>query len=206
MTKVQKPQSKAAPVPPKPKSKKLAAQDFRTTIRTSITLVVCLFIAVHLSIALVFLVSPTDKMKDGQGLDGSYKHYLLPGPYFKDNLIASSPHFFIAAKRNNAWSEWLNPEADNFQKFHQNYWRFDKLKQSDLERNIARNFCRKVVQKGPENFTTYKEFNVLQAYFKKEYLKEGADSVRMLYTLTRYKPRERKTKTDTLFFLTYKPW
>ena len=186
-------------------SSKLIAQSFRTTIRTSVTLAICLLILVHLIVTLIFLLTPSYRTGHNQGFDGAYKRYALPGPYFKDELISSCPHFYIAGKKNNEWEAWRNPEVDNFNQYHQNYVRFDKLKRSDMERDIARNFCRKVIKSGSQDFTNYREFKLLHNYFSKEYLKEGADSIRLLYTLSKYKPRERKTKIDTLFLLTYRP-
>jgi hypothetical protein len=202
-----KPRPKSPPIQEETKKKKWVAQDFRTTIRTSVTLVICLFIFVHLAMALTFLLSPVEEMINNKGINGIYKRYALPGPYFSDPVIRSSPQFFISAKKNNVWGAWRNTEAENFKEYHQNYLRYDKLKKADFERHIARDFCRRVVNDGKENFTRYKEFNLLHNYYKKEYLKDQTvDSVRIFYKLTRYKPRERKTKIDTVFLLTYKPW
>jgi hypothetical protein len=202
-----KPQPKSLPDQTTAKEKKWVAQDFRTTIRTSVTLVICVFIFVHLVMALIFLLSPAEEMINSKGINGIYKRYALPGPYFGESVIKSSPQFFFATKDNNAWSAWRNTEGENFKEFHQNYFRYDKLKKADFERHITRDFCRRVVEDGKENFISYHEFNLLHNYFTKEYLKgEHPDSIRIFYRLTRYKPRERKAKVDTLFLLTYKPW
>jgi hypothetical protein len=205
MTKTKKPQSKKE-VPEKSWRSELLAQDFRTTMRTSVTVVVCLFIFVHLMIALAFLLSPTDRMINGRGITSIYKRFALPGPYFRDSLIISSPNFYISVKKNNTWDDWKNPEAENFKTYHQGYWRYDKLKQSSLERHLARQFSKRVSRDSAKNFTTYPEFKILHKYISKEYLTGSADSIRLLYTTSRYKPRERKTRIDTLFYLTYKPW
>jgi hypothetical protein len=55
------------------------------------------------------------------------------------------------------------------------------------------------------NFTEYKEFKALDHYFRTEYVTDDPDSIRIFYTLSKPKLRERKTKTDTVFLLTYKP-
>jgi hypothetical protein len=135
-----------------------------------------------------------------------YDLYALPGPYFKDDQVKSAPHFYIAGKKGRVWESWRNPEMDNFNTYHQAYWHYDKLKQATLERAVARKFCRRVLKDSLGDFTTFKEFQDLHTYFESEYFKEKPDSIRMLYTLSTYKPRERKTKIDTLFFLKYKPW
>lgn len=203
--KEKKPQPKQ-PSKNKKWSSELLAQDFRTTMRTSVTVVVCLFIFVHLMIALAFLISPTERMVKGKGITETYKAIALPGPYFRDSLINRSPHFYFAVKKNKKWSDWHNPEANNFQQFHRQYWRYDKLKQSSLERHIARSFCRKLLRDSTRNFTSYSEFKLLHKYLRNEYLTKDEDSIRIMYTISRYKPRERKTRVDTLFFLSYKPW
>ncbi len=177
-----------------------------TILRTYVSLVVFVLIVVQLGIALFFVFTPSGPTIQDRGLTAIYKRYFLPGPYFRDDLIVSSPHFYVTAKTNNKWQTWRNPEEENFNLFNSNYLRYDKLKQSTLERNIARQFCRKVIKSGESGFTGYKEFKALHNYFLKEYIKEATDSIRICYTLSRYKPRERKTKTDTLFLLTYKTW
>jgi hypothetical protein len=188
------------------KRKTWLAQDFRTIIRTSVTLVICVFIFVHFLLALIFVLSPSEAMKNSQGINGIYKRYALPGPYFSDGTIISSPRFFIAEKKNNRWSSWRNPEQEDFNAYHQNYFRYDKLKKADFERHLARDFFRRVSKDSTTNFTDCNEFKSLDHYFRTEFITDNPDSIRIFYTLSKPKLRERKTKTDTVFLLTYKPW
>lgn len=177
-----------------------------STFKITITLIACAIVATHLALCIVLMVNPKGRIFGSESLSRLYSVYALPGPYFRENLIKSSPHFYIAGKKGSVWEEWKNPELDNFNTFHQTYWHFDKLKQADLERSIARKFCRRVLKDSLADFTTFQEFKALRNYFESEYIKDHPDSIRMLYTLTTYKPRVRKTKIDTLFFLKYKPW
>jgi hypothetical protein len=201
-----------APVTPKsPKSSAKLSRGVKgyekySTFRLIITLVASGVIVTHLVICSIILLNPSVKIFNSAAVTRTYKIYALPGPYFKEELIKSSPHFYIAGKMNRAWEKWRNPELDNFNTFHNEYWHFDKLKQSDLERHLARKLYKRLIKDGEEDFINYHEFKDLHRYFGTEYFKERPDSIRLLYTKSTYKPRERKTKIDTLFFLKYKPW
>jgi hypothetical protein len=177
-----------------------------STFKVTITLIASAIITIHLTICLILTVNPGFKIFNSKLLTKLYTPYALSGPYFSERFIKSSPHFYIAGKRGRVWDEWRDPELENFNTFHQRYWHFDKLKQASLERHIAWKLYGRVLKDSLQNFKTFKEFKGLRNYFESEYFKESPDSIRMLYTQSTYKPRERKTKIDTLFFLKYKPW
>jgi hypothetical protein len=176
-----------------------------STFRKVITLLASVIVLIHLTICIYIILYPNALAFNSETLTYTYKRYALPGPYFKEAQIKSSTRFCISGKHQNEWEAWRNVEDDNFKLYHQSYWRYDKLMQARLERQLAYDLCRKVVTKGDSTFTNYPEFKALHKYFYSEYFKTGADSIRLLYTTSTFKPRELKTKIDTLFFLKYKP-
>lgn len=161
--------------------------------------------ALHLAFCLFLILFPDRSLFGNRALTSVYKIYLMPGPFFKDELIKITPHLLISYKpKAAAWTPWTNPERNNFLAYQKNPWLYYKLKQSTFERHLARSLARKIVEAGADDFLQYGQFNELHRYLAGRYLPSDTDSVSQVYLISQYDPGTRMIRTDTLYHLTYK--
>lgn len=174
-----------------------------SNIRRNITLIFLGLIAIHFTTCLFLIFFPGRTLLSSYRLTSLYKIYALPGPFFKAELIQTSPHFFIRYKPiNGLWTNWENPEKSNFLEYHKRPWKYYKLRQSSFERHLARTLGRKINKGG--GYLQSREFNEVHRYFSDLYLPSNADSVSQLYILNHSDGQTDHVKSDTVFRITYK--
>lgn len=152
-----------------------------------------------------FMVIRNPDMAKDNGITYRYKLYMLPGPFFKEENIRSVSIFQVKFKdAQRGWGEWMSPDKVNFHEYQNNFGRYDKLKQSDFERHLARALAVKIVKDTTSGFETFNEFKEVKHYLHDEYAPANTDSVKLLYTVKWVKLHGKQTHIDTLFNICYK--
>ena len=69
----------------------------------------------HLAISFVFIVNP--EFLSSHTTARLYKWYLIPGPFYYDEVIVHNDHVLVSWKMNDRWSDPINPTSKNFTDF-----------------------------------------------------------------------------------------
>ena len=161
------------------------------------------FLSLNVLVCL-FLIRNPDAAKIN-GILYRYKLYLLPGPFFKEENIRSVSIFQVQFRSpDKGWGDWIFPEKINFHEYQHNFGRYDKLKQSDFERHLARSLAVRIVKDSIIDYQNFEEFKEVNHYLHDQYAPANADSVHLLFTVKWVKLSGRQTHIDTLFNISYK--
>lgn len=132
-----------------------------------------------------------------------YSKLAIIGPFFSTDRIKSSYHLYVSVKEGETWTKPRDHGTDAFHDYCMQPWRYSRLREYDLEGNLAwrANSTGKSIAGGMS-----KSFRELSRYVSGKLLKDiTADSVRLDYVRRTYQLNSNTFHLDTVFSCTYDP-
>lgn len=161
-------------------------------MKSAISKVIVFLVAIHVLTILVVIFS--SQSQRSTIVYTVYTRYLLPGPFFSENVIGDTYQLTVAWKNeNNSWSEPVNPALDNYQKFTSGS--IGLMSRSRMDRMLYQQLISKD-STGDERINDIEKMKFLKLYYKTHYTPVNADSVKLI--ITHQGSRGFNTKTDTL--------
>jgi len=138
-------------------------------------------------------------------LNSFYRKLVVLGPFFIADRIITSPHVYVSTLNSSGeWSPMKDVGYERLLDYQHHPWRLHKLKWSEYERYVA-------LKAYPE-IDSLKQIDGREGTFSKELIQYArmcspadADSIKVLYTWNSWQVESKSVKTDTAFYVTFKP-
>lgn len=148
-----------------------------------------------LSLLFTFIKTPLDRTRPGM----FYKGFVSLGPFFRQDKIKHTPHFYVRQRVHGAWTPWRDVLQERFDHYINHPWAFHQLASRDDIRRTAGNLSRQLRQgKAIIQSTGFKKIHHYTAVSA-----SPADTVQWIYIESVYQ-QDGTTQPDTLINLVYR--
>lgn len=150
----------------------------------------------HVVISLVFIANPD--FLSTQTVARVYKWYLIPGPFFYEEVLVHNDHVLVSWKMNDRWSDPINPSLKNFTNFLSG-GNPNLMYQTRLESSFLIGYLASVDSETESR--REKKLELLKRYYADHYIPPGADSTRLVF-VTKV-TRSFTSQMDTIYKVTF---
>jgi hypothetical protein len=157
-------------------------------------LTACCVLVVHVALSL-YLTFSNRLTPLGKSLVARVYHHLIHlGPFFREDAIQISPHFIVAARRDEQW-HYTDLMELHVQQYHESPWKTQHLTLRDFVRENARLLVK--ARNNPQSLA----FRKLSHIVREDVDLRGTDSVKWIYINRWYDIKTKQIRPDTLLNL-----
>ncbi len=150
----------------------------------------------HLAISSLLIVNPA--ILSSQMAGKLYKWYLIPGPFFYDEVITHTEYVLISWKINDQWTNPIDPTREDFKNFLVGA-NPNLMYHTRLESAMLNGYLRSMDL--ADDSRSEKKLDLLKRYYSDHYIPPSADSSRMI--MIRKQTRSFTNRMDTIYKVTF---